>query len=39
MCSKTPIKADGLEDMRHKLIQCESVDTTYSDKIGITIDW
>ena len=35
-------KADDLEHVRHKFIQCESVDTSYSDNeddIGITIDW
>jgi hypothetical protein len=35
-------RADGLEIVRHKFIQCESVDTTYSeyeDDIGINIDW
>ena len=35
-------KADGLEHVRHKFIQCESVDTSYSDNeddIGISIDW
>ena len=35
-------KADDLEHVRHKFIQCESVDTSYSDNeddIGISIDW
>jgi hypothetical protein len=35
-------KSDGREAMRHMFIQCESVDTNYSeyeDHVGITIDW